>query len=77
MICRVKLEKMFDKILAFLEIVINIIRSIASSLPFILAAIGLFTMLLGATLNVGGIFVLGFFLLAIGVLIYLIGLLRR
>jgi len=76
MICRVKLGKMSDKILALLEIVVNIIRSIVSSLALMLLVTGLLTVLLGAVLNVGGIIVLGVFLLAIGILVYLIRLLK-
>lgn len=68
---------MLDKILAFVEIVLNIIRSIVGNPALILLLLGFLTMLLGAILNVGGIIVLGFFLLAIAVLIYLFGSLKR
>jgi len=68
---------MSAQISAFIEIVLNIIRGIASSLPLFLVTIGLLTMLVGATLNVGGIIVLGIFLLGFGALVYLIELLRR
>ena len=68
---------MSAQISAFIEIILNIIRGIASSLPLFLVTIGLLTMLVGATLNVGGIIVLGIFLLGFGALVYLIELLRR
>jgi len=68
---------MFDKISALIEIVLNIVRSIASSPALIFLLVGLLTMLLGAILNVGGIIVLGFFLLAIGIIIFLIRLLKQ
>jgi hypothetical protein len=61
----------------FLEIAENIIRSTTGSLTLVLLVIGLLTMLLGAILNVGGIIVIGIFLLGIGALIFLIGLIRR
>ena len=68
---------MSDKISALIKIILNIIRGIASSLPLFLVTIGLLTMLVGATLNVGGILVFGIFVLGIGALVYLIELLRR
>ena len=68
---------MSAQISAFIEIILNIIRGIASSLPLFLVTIGLLTMLVGATLNVGGILVLGILLLGIGALVYLIKLLRQ
>mgnify|MGYP001054289274 CR=1 FL=1 len=66
-----------DKISTFIEIILNIIRSIVSSLPLSFVTIGLLTMLIGAILNVGGIIVLGIFLLGIGAIVYLIELLRQ
>ena len=63
---------MFDKILAFLEVVFNIIRSIMSSLVLILLAIGLLTILFGSILNVGGIIVIGVFLVGLSVVVYLL-----
>ena len=68
---------MSAQISAFIEIIRNIIRGIAGSLPLFLVIIGLLTMLVGATLNVGGILVFGIFVLGIGALVYLIELLRR
>jgi hypothetical protein len=68
---------MSDKISAFLEIILNIIRSIAGSPALIVSVIGILTMLLGSILNVGGIIVLGIFLLGTGVLIYFVELLKR
>ncbi len=68
---------MSDKTSAFLEFVLNIIRSIAENPAFVISVIGLLAMILGSILNVGGIIVLGIFLLGIGLLFYLIGLLKR
>ena len=68
---------MSDKILAFLQIVLNIIRSIVGNPALIIFVVGFLTVLLGFILNVGGVIVLGVFLLGIGAIFYLIGLFRR
>ena len=63
---------MFDKILAFLEVVFNIIRSMMGSPSLILLAIGLLTILFGSILNVGGIIAIGVFLVGLSIVVYLL-----
>jgi hypothetical protein len=52
---------MSDKVQAFIEIFLNIIRGIVGSPVLVFLAIGLMTILFGVLLNVGGVIVLGVF----------------